>query len=75
MKKTQVPREILKQSVIEEPCRYVWDMADKMYPEGFKRGQIIQKCIDDGVAFHTARTQYQLWFTAMKNDANSNTFL
>lgn len=64
--KTQVPREIERRSAIESPCLYVWDMADKMYKEGAKRSVIINKCIEDGVAYHTARTQYQKWYTACK---------
>lgn len=67
LRKTQVPRSIQRRSVIESPCAHVWGRAEELYAQNYKRGQIIQACIDDGVAFHTARTQYQQWFTAMKN--------
>lgn len=31
-----------------------------------KRKEAIQKAVDAGVAYYTARTQYQYWFTAQK---------
>lgn len=64
--KSQVPRTIIRKSVVEGPCLHVWNVAGTMYAEGSKRSEIINKCIEDGVAYHTARTQYQKWFSAMK---------
>lgn len=63
---SQVPRDIKRSSDIQNPCQYVWSTASEMIQQGFKRGEIIKQCISDGVAYHTARTQYQLWFTAYK---------
>jgi hypothetical protein len=62
--KVEPPKEILRQSQIESPCQFVWNMADKMSAKGAKRKDIIKACTDAGVAFYTARTQYQLWFKA-----------
>lgn len=55
---------ILRKSTIESPCFIVWDMADKM--KGARRKDVIAACVEKGVAFYTARTQYQLWLTASK---------
>lgn len=57
---------ILRKSEIESPCFVVWDTADKMI--GARRKDVIAACVAKGVAFYTARTQYQLWLTAVKND-------
>jgi DNA-directed RNA polymerase subunit M/transcription elongation factor TFIIS len=46
-------------SEVSKPCNLVWDIADKM--EGAKRKDVIEACVKAGVAFYTARTQYQLW--------------
>lgn len=58
------PVEILRKSEIENPCQFVWSTADTMSAEGAKRKDIIDVCVKAGVAFYTARTQYQLWFKA-----------
>jgi len=66
IKPTQTPRNILRKSKIESPCGHVWAVAPKLYEKGLKRGQIIDQLIDDGIAYHTAKTQYQLWYSAYK---------
>lgn len=53
-------------SEIERPCDRVWAIAEAM--QGERRKDIIAACVDQGVAYYTARTQYQHWFTAQKND-------
>ncbi len=58
--------DILRTSTVESPCFIVWDMADKM--KGARRKDVIAACVAKGVAFYTARTQYQLWLTAKKAD-------
>jgi hypothetical protein len=58
--------EIVRASTIESPCFVVWDTADNM--KGARRKDVIAACIAKGVAYYTARTQYQLWLTAKKND-------
>ena len=57
---------ISRVSEIERPCDRVWAIADAM--QGERRKDIIAACVDQGVAYYTARTQYQHWFTAKKND-------
>lgn len=59
---------VLRKSVVDNPCRFVWDMADAMFSEGAKRKDIIAACVAAGVATYTARTQYQKWFAAHKSD-------
>jgi hypothetical protein len=56
---------ISHKSEIESPCFVVWDTADKMV--GARRKDVIAACVEKGVAFYTARTQYQLWFNSKKN--------
>lgn len=63
------PAPIKRVSDIESPCHFVWDTADTMSAKGATRKQIIDACLAAGVAFYTARTQYQLWFKA-KNASN-----
>lgn len=65
--KSNTPKKIerVHKSDIESPCKLVWDMADEM--KGQRRKDIIAACVEKGVAYNTARTQYQLWFTATKN--------
>lgn len=57
---------MLHKSTIESPCYVVWDTADKMSKTGARRKDIINACIKQGVAFYTARTQYQLWYASKK---------
>ena len=55
---------ILRKSTIESPCFIVWDTADKMSKQGARRKDVIAACVEKGVAFYTARTQYQLWLSS-----------
>lgn len=59
---------IRNKSEVESPCWLVWDTADKM--KGSRRKDVIAACVEKGVAFYTARTQYQLWLTANRNAGN-----
>lgn len=56
---------IVHKSTIGSPCKVVWDIAEQM--EGAKRKDIIEECVKQGIAFYTARTQYQKYREAMKN--------
>jgi len=53
------------QSAVDKPCSLVWDIAESM--PGAKRKEVLAVCAERGVAFYTARTQYQLWLTATRN--------
>ncbi|MEV2063535.1 hypothetical protein ABZQ88_10320 [Pseudomonas aeruginosa] len=46
-------------STVESPVKRVWVIADSM-PE-VKRKDVIAACVAEGIAFFTARTQYQKW--------------
>ena len=51
-------------SEIESPCKVVWDTAVSM--PGARRKDVLAACEAKGVAYYTARTQYQTWLTATK---------
>jgi hypothetical protein len=55
-----------RKSDIKNPCKIVWDIAEKMLANGAKRKDIIAECENQGIAFYTARTQYQKYTSAMK---------
>lgn len=63
----------INQSTIGNPCNQVWEMAIEMNAgakeqglDAPKRKDVIAACVANGVAFNTARTQYQAWFKASK---------
>ena len=65
------PIEQTNQSTIERPCKQVWHIADAMlvtHP-GAKRKEILAECVAQGIAFYTARTQYQQWRSVRKEMA------
>jgi len=49
----------LNKSTANRPCTLVWEIADAM--PGAKRKEVIEACVKAGVAYYTARTQYQQW--------------
>lgn len=57
----------LHASTVDNPCQLVWDLADKMVPNGATRKEVMDAAQKKGVAFYTARTQYQLWSQASQN--------
>ena len=56
--------EVTHQSVIERPCKKVWHIADAM--PGSKRKEVLAACVKAGIAYYTARTQYQQWIACNK---------
>ena len=59
---TKLVAETSKQrnkSGVSNPVQQVWAVADSM-PTA-KRKEIIATCVEQGIAFFTARTQYQRW--------------
>ncbi len=60
-------------SAMSGACALVWDIAGSMLAEDpdAKRKDILQACVDRGIAFYTARTQYQKYREACKNDASN----
>lgn len=62
------PVEVLHKSEIERPTKAVWHIADEMSDANpdVRRKDVIAECVRRGIAFYTARTQYQQWL-ATKN--------
>lgn len=54
--------EVRRESACEKPTKRVWDIASSM--PGKKRGDVLAACEAQGIAYYTARTQYQLWRSA-----------
>lgn len=61
------PKNIENRSTVKKPCRLVWDLADAMV--GASRKDVIAAAEAKGVAYYTARTQYQLWTQVQKEMA------
>lgn len=53
----------LHKSLIPNPSKTVWIVADEMIIENpsVTRKQVIERCLKMNIAFFTARTQYQQW--------------
>jgi hypothetical protein len=49
-------------STCERPTKKVWNIADAM-PKA-SRKEVMAECVRQGIAYGTARTQYQAWFKA-----------
>lgn len=60
--------EIKRKSDIERPTKAVWHIADEMFTANpqVRRKDVIAECVYRGIAFYTARTQYQQWLAAKK---------
>lgn len=56
----------VNQSTVKSPCRTVWDICEQM--KGSRRKDVLEACVKAGVAFYTARTQYQQWLTASRGE-------
>ena len=60
--------EVKRKSDIARPTKAVWHIADEMFAANpqTRRKDVIAECVRRGIAFYTARTQYQLWLAAKK---------
>lgn len=67
VKQEPVQSDILRESTIERPCKRVWHIADEMV--GARRKDVLARCVAEGIAFYTARTQYQLWLSIKNGTA------
>ncbi len=47
------------------PVARVWAMCESM--PGASRKEVVEACVAAGINVHTAKTQYQRWFSAQKN--------
>lgn len=68
-KGTRAP--VVNTSTAERPCKLVWQIADDVNAAtpGAKRSVVLAECVRQGVAFYTARTQYQQWLGVQKEMA------
>lgn len=55
----------LHASTVESPVAVMWELCQSM--KGAKRKDVIEAAQKKGIAFYTARTQYQLWLQAARN--------
>ena len=60
-----LPRE----SVISNPVKMVWEIADRMWGE--RRKDIIAECVRMGIAYNTARTQYQAFYKVKSQEGKN----
>jgi hypothetical protein len=60
----------VSRSSVVRPVKLVHCIASEMYEQNpeLKRKDVIAACEAAGIATHTARTQYQIWAQAMRND-------
>lgn len=59
-------------STVEKPTKAVWAIADEMKKANPKatRKEIVEECVRRGIAFYTARTQYQRWAKSKSTRTN-----
>lgn len=67
--------QVLRKSAVKSPVKLVHQTCDEYYKAALDRGmklsrkEVIAFCTDKlGVAFFTARTQYQAWYKAKKEE-------
>lgn len=64
--------EILRKSSVKHPVQATWDMFDNLRQAALDKGETLRRkdaiahAVSAGIAFYTARTQYQSWKTANK---------
>jgi hypothetical protein len=63
--------EVKRKSDIKRPTKLVWHIADEMSAANpqVRRKDVIAECVRRGIAFYTARTQYQQWLAAKNSTA------
>ena len=66
-----VKADVVHESTAERPCKLVWHIADEMVAANpaVRRKDVLAACVARGVAFYTARTQYQQWLGIQKEMA------
>lgn len=57
----------LVKSSVDNPVQLVWEIADRLW--GARRKDIIAECVRQGVAYNTARTQYQAFYKVKSKEA------
>lgn len=66
----KAPATSLIKSKIDNPVKMVWEIADRMWGE--RRKDIIAKCVEMGIAYNTARTQYQAFYKVKSLEAKGD---
>jgi hypothetical protein len=58
----------LHKSLLESPTKRVWSIAEELVAANpaITRKQVIAECERLGIAYYTARTQYQQWLTTLR---------
>lgn len=62
-------KSLPRESVISNPVKMVWDIADRMW--GQRRKDIIEECVKQGIAYNTARTQYQAFYKVKSKEGKN----
>ncbi|MBL4904325.1 MAG: hypothetical protein JKY62_17005 [Desulfocapsa sp.] len=65
--KKKTKRVYENSSSCQNPCKLVWDIAEKMGVDA-KRKDVLKAAEEAGVTFYTARTQYQKYKEALRGD-------
>lgn len=58
--------EKVNKSTAAKPCSLVLDICEQR--KGAKRKEVLAACVEQGVAYYTARTQYQQWLVASRGE-------
>ena len=62
-------KSLPRESVISNPVKMVWEIADRMW--GQRRKDIIEECVRLGIAYNTARTQYQAFYKVKSQEGKN----
>ena len=62
-------KSLPRESVIDNPVKMVWEIADRMWGE--RRKDIIAECVRLGIAYNTARTQYQAFYKVKSQEGKN----
>ena len=62
-------KSLPRESVIDNPVKMVWEIADRMW--GGRRKDIIAECVRMGIAYNTARTQYQAFYKVKSQEGKN----
>jgi hypothetical protein len=63
---------LLRKSLVKKPVYVTWDIFDALRADADSKGEKLRRkdaiahAVNQGIAFYTARTQYQSWKTANK---------
>lgn len=66
----KVKADVLRVSSVPLPTKRVWVIADEMHKADahVKRKDVIARCVAEGIAFYTARTQYQQFYEVRRDE-------